>query len=410
MVRDIVVWGMGGNGKNIVAVLESIGIRAIVDSNLEKIKKGEYKGIPTISPQEYFEYYTNSYLIISAMNYEGIVEKLEISGVKRFFVYAERKYSFYTCLGIKYNELEKTLNINRKLKYIIPYIDIVSIMMFDYLKAMGIDIKVKCNENSVIINQLMQDRMLDINDMAYDVEGYELLSPEVVNYKLEIEDKERIKRFKDIHNGEEVFIVATGPSLRAEDLERLKEKGCCCISMNSVYEVFSQTDWRPDYYVASDGLMVELLENKDYKKLEDITCFFSDNYIDCTRLRERKNSYFFNQKQDSSKIEFSDNFSDVVYAGKTVAYACLQLAAYMGFKRIYLLGVDHSFAKNRRRHFYKENKNDNLYKFYTYDKGFVEEAYSCARDHCSQNGCVIYNATRGGELDIFERVSFDDLF
>lgn len=37
-------------------------------------------------------------------------------------------------------------------------------------------------------------------------------------------------------------------------------------------------------------------------------------------------------------------------------------------------------------------------------------AYKSARLYAENHGIKIYNATRGGELEVFERVNFDDIF
>jgi len=59
-----------------------------------------------------------------------------------------------------------------------------------------------------------------------------------------------LKKFKDIHRGKRCFIVATGPSLTLEDVEKIK--GEITFGMNSVYKLFDKTDWRPDYYGVID--------------------------------------------------------------------------------------------------------------------------------------------------------------
>lgn len=37
-------------------------------------------------------------------------------------------------------------------------------------------------------------------------------------------------------------------------------------------------------------------------------------------------------------------------------------------------------------------------------------AYKAARKYADAHGIKIYNATRGGKLEVFERVDFDSLF
>jgi hypothetical protein len=95
---------------------------------------------------------------------------------------------------------------------------------------------------------------------------------------------------------------------------------------------------------------------------------------------------------------------------------------YMGFKEIYLLGVDHNYSKYT-------DANGNVvedptvqdYFSTAYDSDFKT---SIARDLGSTTQAFIdierlsrersdfkvYNATRGGKLEVFQRVDFDSIF
>ena len=84
----------------------------------------------------------------------------------------------------------------------------------------------------------------------------------------------------------------------------------------------------------------------------------------------------------------------------------------MGFKEIYLLGVDFSFSSN-----YKDACNHFIKNYYTKDSKAIFfadkeslQAYMSAREYADKNGIKIYNATRGGKLEVFDRVDFDSLF
>ena len=407
VLKNIVVWGLGGNGKNIIAVLKDFGIKAIVENNPEKVKLKEYEGIPLITPQDFFCRYTDNYLIVSMMDYEGVLKQLERHSFKKYFLYTEREYTFYICLLIKSKEIEKVLGLNKATSYCITHMDMVSVFLFEYLKTNGYDITI-CDNGEQIIDILLLDGIINKVDLITNISNKCLITPEEVNDVILERDRERIRKFKDIHKGESVFIVATGPSLKIEDLERIKKAGYSCISMNGIYEVFSDTEWRPDYYVASDALRIEQIEKQDVDILDNLKCFFSNNYIGCPKLRERKKSYFFSLRQDINNIKFSDDFSQEVCSGKTVAYACMQLAAYMGFKTIFLLGFDH-WSSNSEVHFYDDEKEASYMKFYTYEKQIVEAAYECAHSYMKKNNILIYNVTRGGGLEVFQRKNLDDL-
>ena len=55
----------------------------------------------------------------------------------------------------------------------------------------------------------------------------------------------RLKALEDIHRGRRAFIVANGPSLRTEDLDRLKSE--VTFASNKIHLAYDETDWRPIY-------------------------------------------------------------------------------------------------------------------------------------------------------------------
>ena len=99
-------------------------------------------------------------------------------------------------------------------------------------------------------------------------------------------------------------------------------------------------------------------------------------------------------------------------------YDCLQFACYMGFKKIYLLGIDHNLdgAPKENDHFTKDYKVDvsfhnksNLVKGNWYCRDAVTRSFQSAAKYAKSNGIEIYNCTRGGELEVFERKGFDEI-
>ena len=62
---------------------------------------------------------------------------------------------------------------------------------------------------------------------------------------------------KDSHKGEKCFVIGNGPSLTAEDLNRLQDSGIPTFAMNRVFKFFPQTKWRPTYYISEDILILK---------------------------------------------------------------------------------------------------------------------------------------------------------
>ena len=98
----------------------------------------------------------------------------------------------------------------------------------------------------------------------------------------------------------------------------------------------------------------------------------------------------------------------------------IQFAYYMGFSEIYLIGVDFSYAVTQKldsKTYSYQGENNYFIPGYL-KPGEVADmpninanllGFKAARDTIETNGRGIYNATRGGKLEVFERVDLDEL-
>jgi Uncharacterized protein conserved in bacteria len=222
----------------------------------------------------------------------------------------------------------------------------------------------------------------------------------------------KIEKFKDIHRGKRCFIVATGPSLKFEDIECLHKNNELSISMNHIFCAFQNTVWRPNYYVCQDPSVIRDYE-KEICEADIENKFISDYYMPFWKIK--RNMYKFHGHLEDylpNTPKFSADFSRKIYDGYTVTYTCIQLAVYMGFHEIFLLGTDFNYSlhlSSAENHFYKEyEKEKNKVNEVAYQE--ILMAYKKARQYTENNGIKIYNATRGGKLEIFERVEFNNLF
>ena len=228
-----------------------------------------------------------------------------------------------------------------------------------------------------------------------------------------------IKKYHNIHKGEKCVIVGNGPSLRVEDLEKLYTLEIPTFACNRIYKIFPETCWRPTFFFITDELLLE-----GYKdELDGVPAdhrFFPESF-----RNKLNNGVFFYPGPEYYDYEkesrFSLDASKGVYGGGTVTYEMMQFAYYMGFSEIYLIGVDFSYAVNNPL-------NSQTYSFEGENNYFIKDylkpgevaaipninanllAYHAAREAASENGFSIYNATRGGKLEVFQRVDLDELF
>ena len=220
----------------------------------------------------------------------------------------------------------------------------------------------------------------------------------------------RLQQYAGKHKGERCFIVCTGPSLILEDVEKLRDE--YTFSMNSIVKLFSKTSWRPTYYVINDKDAYINLED-ELLRYQSGNWFGSDLMIDDIHSKVEFIPYPLDLLNHSdglhftNKFKFSDNPYAMVYAGYTVVFDIIQFATYMGFEKIYLLGCDCNY-NGEKRHF-EEYEDSKLVAGNDMESKMIM-TYQATKKYADSHGIQIYNATRGGKLEAFERINFDKLF
>ena len=280
-----------------------------------------------------------------------------------------------------------------------------------------------CND---IYKEIKKYGLPDENICIVVEKGYMLLTNDI--------DK-RILQYKDKYLGERCFIVCNGPSLSIEDLNRIKNEysfGCNCI-----FGVFSATEWRPNFYCTLDGLVIEYLYTALRGKAINWQCsmFSLKNEIS---VYDTKHDFIVCNAVDdldrkTGMPKFSSDCSKYVYTVGTVTYYMLQLAVYMGFKEIILLGMDFNFSVERYNDGRTVKKNiANHMKLIDeaqpsensaimqrakkidgdYYVGYIDKQYDgflVAKKYAEKHGIEIFNASRQTKLDVFKCVNLEDI-
>jgi hypothetical protein len=237
----------------------------------------------------------------------------------------------------------------------------------------------------------------------------------------------KVKKFKGIHSGESCFIIGNGPSLTAKDLNKIKN--LISFSSNRINLFLEETDWKPYYYSFIDAIIANDFFNEVYyMKKKQMFAIVTDAGYKSLKKQFRKDCIFlrsYHESEINGQPKFSHDLSQKMNTFGTVTYANIQLAVYMGFKNIYLIGVDHNYAITKQEDgnieinkelIGKDHFNESYYKSIEHTKQLpndinsMTKAYLSAKQHCDHRGVKIYNATRGGKLEVFQRVNFDELF
>lgn len=243
-----------------------------------------------------------------------------------------------------------------------------------------------------------------------------------INKKLEQEKNNRINNYidnkfqrlfnlKNKFEGKRCFIVCTGPSLKLEDLDLIKNE--ISFSMNSIIGLYNKTDWRPNYYCIQDQSVFYKLKDeilKIYPKNSNV--FIRNSFF---QFVEDKNYIYFPYNNEyhayaticgKYRNKFSENAYGIVYDGGTITYSIIQLAYYMGFKEMYLLGCDCIYVPNQKNHIVDIGLKDK-YMIFNYKR--MTCAFETAKKFAEENNFEIFNATRGGNLEVFKRVTLEDI-
>jgi hypothetical protein len=235
------------------------------------------------------------------------------------------------------------------------------------------------------------------------------------------------------HAGARCFILCTGPSVRKQDLRRLK--GELVISVSSAYLHPDFDVFKPAYHCVPQITYGKITEG-------DVITWFRDmgEHIGEAAMILSSNEQALVESKGlfaGHRVHYlrMDGEADYSYGNvlpdltgplpgpQSVPIMALMLALYLGCTRIYLLGTDHDhFITGTYTHFYgrspvsgKDNSvtSDGQVAISRYDElhAFARlwRQYRWLKLCAAQAGARIYNATAGGALDEFERAEYGAL-
>jgi len=222
-----------------------------------------------------------------------------------------------------------------------------------------------------------------------------------------------ISRFHNLHQGSRCFILGNGPSLTHTDLDLIKDE--FTFGMNRIYLLFPEMGFETSYYVSINTLVLEQCRT-------EIAALGMPRFITWRGRRwfGGKGIYFLDTDYTAPPT-FSQDVRGRVFEGSTVTYIALQLAYFMGFDEVILIGVDHSFSSKGRPNetVVSEGDDPNHFSSEYFGKGFKwqlpdleasEHAYRMAKQAYEGAGRRVLDATIGGKLNVFEKVDYQSLF
>ena len=216
---------------------------------------------------------------------------------------------------------------------------------------------------------------------------------------------------RDRHANERCFIIGNGPSLREMDVGILSNE--FTFGLNRIYLMFDKLGFETSYYVAMNELVIQ-------QSVESIRQVDAPKFLNwSTRgLFPKWNNVNF--LLEKFKPHFSKDLRMGVWGGATVTFVAMQIAFYLGFNEVILIGVDHRFHTRGTPHKVVEGKGvdqnhfDPQYfplgtKWQLPDLRTSEYAYRLAKEAFEGDNRRILDATLDGDLSVFPKVEFNEV-
>lgn len=284
--------------------------------------------------------------------------------------------------------------------------------------------------------------VIKLNEIGQKQPFFQCLSRVDLQIEPKFEDiLKRNKSLKNRHKNERIFILCCGPSIHQQDLTVLKNE--ITMAVSSFYMHKDLKTIQPDYYCNAQWARNEKLTDdvemeylKELKKYVGHSRYFfavqEKELIENSHVFDLEEvNYYYYDYNDPHEIRKPFLYQEVdlcqeIMPVHSVPVLCIQLALYMGFDEIYLLGTEHDSLKtNRYTYFYNKDKcvtgrtdvtiNENDQLVWNFDKSLTDtyrlwEDYKTVKRIADAGNVKIYNATIGGALDLFPRVDFKRLF
>ncbi len=234
---------------------------------------------------------------------------------------------------------------------------------------------------------------------------------------------------KEKHAGDRCFVIGTGPSLNQLDLDKLR--GETTFGVNGTFKLAQDVDLDYFVYVSNwylnynaDGIRnVHCKRRFIPKTMKVLASKVPTTWLNVKGPRYRS----LTLRELQVPAAFSKDPGRFIVAGGSVLFLCLQLAYYMGFQEVVLIGVDHSYGgkgddRKAKRHggtVLEVGEKDTAHFDADYVPGGIsypvdlkatEEGFRVAKRVFEADGRVIRNATPGTRLDVYQKVDYNTLF
>jgi len=229
-----------------------------------------------------------------------------------------------------------------------------------------------------------------------------------------------LRSLRDIGKGKRAWILGNGPSLTQLDLSLLKDE--ITFTCNAIFLLFAELDWVPTYYMVEDCYVAEDYA-REINNLHGPVKIFPQDLKRVLRPDDKTCYVDFIRGDYPCFPRFSGDCCRQVYWGGTVAYMMLQLADWMGYNPICMIGMDMSYEvpdyieedgvtivsrEADVNHFHPDYFGPGK-RWHHPKVSRMKLSLQYAAQHLAAKGVRIINATAGGKLEAFQRIAYEDV-
>lgn len=213
--------------------------------------------------------------------------------------------------------------------------------------------------------------------------------------------------------GQTCVIVGNGPSLNRTNTALLKD--AYTFGANRIYLGIESLGFTPTFYVCVNDLVIEQCWD-DIVRLP-MPKFLSSRFRSADKPAERM-IWMRTDGVPGAIVAFSDNPVHGVFEGHTVTFVAMQLAYWLGFKKVILVGVDHNFTTKGEANatVVTQESDPNHFRPDYFGKGFrwqlpdleaSEAAYRLADYVFRRTGREIVDCTVDGKCQVFRKSTLE---
>ncbi|KKP77935.1 MAG: hypothetical protein UR73_C0007G0020 [candidate division WS6 bacterium GW2011_GWF1_35_23] len=269
---------------------------------------------------------------------------------------------------------------------------------------------------------------------------------QIQKYRYYLKNRKVLQRnieWKDKYIGQSCYILGNGPSLKGQDVSLLEGK--IVFTVNNLMMTKEFETIKPSFHLMADPLNFSSEDTNSQTLIDERfsvlrsskfepTCIFPlkvKPLVEEEDLYPDKKIIYFMNYGNWRNGEIRDiNLQKFLPEYVNIIHIAIMVAMYMGFKKIYLMGVDMtSFLVNyeykdeggfnqQYAHFYKEEERMKKLLLKAWSKSNNEialknmaqcfEIFRFLKTYGKRNGVEIVNLTKGGALDVFERRKFEE--